>query len=131
MSDLGKGMRLTGLAGAALLLGACAVGPDYRAPAPEVGASFDGRALVESQQAAPEARWIISDFTVPERGWRRLRARAIHALMYAFFRVTTRLPARHWTKPDPMLERAGFRLTGRRTTEWGLLQADLWRRPSA
>jgi len=80
--------------------------------------------------AAPDARWIISDFAVPARGWRRLRARAIHALMYGFFRIVTRLPARRLTRPDPLLEQAGFRLVGRRTTEWGLLQADLWARPS-
>ena len=65
---------------------------------------------------------------MPERGWRRWRARAIHALMYAFFRVATRLPARRHTNPDPFLLRAGFRLRGRRTSEWGLLQADLWQR---
>jgi len=83
-----------------------------------------------SAAATPGARWINSDFTVPERGWRRWRARAIHTLMYAFFRVTTRLPARRWTSPDPFLKRAGFRLSGRRTFEWGLLQADLWQRGS-
>ena len=76
----------------------------------------------------PEARWIVSDFAVPDRGLRRLRARAVHALMYRFFRVVTRLPARRLTRPDPLLEQAGFRLLGRRTTEWGLLQADLWQR---
>ena len=78
--------------------------------------------------ATPGARWIISDFAVPARGWPRLRARAVHALMYGFFRVVTRLPARRLTRPDPLLEQAGFRLLGRRTTEWGLLQADLWQR---
>jgi len=76
--------------------------------------------------AAPGARWIVSDFALPAHGARRWRARAIHALMYRFFRVATRLPARRWTSPDPLLERAGFRLSGRRTSEWGLLQADLW-----
>ena len=81
-----------------------------------------------AEAAAPGARWLISDFTVPEHGWRRWRARAIHALMYQFFRVTTRLPARRWTNPDRLLERAGFRLVGRRTSEWGLLHADLWHR---
>jgi SAM-dependent methyltransferase len=78
--------------------------------------------------ATPNARWIISDFAVPARGWRRLRARAIHALMYLFFRLATRLPARRLTRPDSLLEQAGFQLLGRRTTEWGLLQADLWQR---
>jgi SAM-dependent methyltransferase len=79
-----------------------------------------------AEATAPGARWLVSDFIVPARGWRRTRARAIHALMYGFFRVATRLPARCWTNPDPLLERAGFRLAGRRTSEWGLLQADLW-----
>ena len=78
--------------------------------------------------AAPDARWIVSDFAVPTHGWRRIRARAVHALMYGFFRVVTRLPARRWTNPDALLERAGFQLVGRRTSEWGLLQADLWQR---
>ncbi len=77
---------------------------------------------------APRARWIVSDFAVPTRGLRRWRARAVHALMYRFFRVFTRLPAQRLTRPDSLLEQAGFRLLGRRTTEWGLLQADLWQR---
>ncbi len=78
--------------------------------------------------AAPDAVWLVSDFAVPDRGLRRLRARAVHALMYVFFRVATRLPARRLTRPDALLEDAGFRLRGRRTSEWGLLQADWWER---
>jgi ubiquinone/menaquinone biosynthesis C-methylase UbiE len=78
--------------------------------------------------ATTDARWIISDFAVPERGLARLRARAVHGLMYGFFRTVTRLPARRLTPPDPYLTAAGFRLRGRRTSEWGLLQADLWER---
>jgi SAM-dependent methyltransferase len=78
--------------------------------------------------ATPDARWIVSDFTLPPRGVRRLRAQAVHALMYGFFRRVTRLPARRLTPPDPLLAAAGFRLAGRRTSEWGLLQADLWQR---
>lgn len=78
--------------------------------------------------ATPAARWIVSDFSVPPRGLARLRARAVHALMYVFFRLATRLPARRWTCPDALLRAAGFALVGRRTSEWGLLQADLWQR---
>ena len=78
--------------------------------------------------ATPEARWIVSDFAVPACGWRRIRARAVHALMYGFFRVATRLPARRLTSPDTLLQGAGFQLRGRHTSEWGLLQADWWQR---
>jgi ubiquinone/menaquinone biosynthesis C-methylase UbiE len=88
------------------------------------------RAVVAQLAAAatPAAQWLVSDFTVPERGLRRVRAQAVHALMYAFFRVATRLPARRLTRPDALLEAAGFRLRGRRPSEWGLLQADWWER---
>lgn len=88
------------------------------------------RAVVESLAAlaTPDAVWIVSDFAIPLRGARRVRARAVHALMYRFFRTVTHLPARRLTPPDAALVDAGFRLAGRRTSEWGLLQADLWRR---
>ena len=81
--------------------------------------------------ATPEAQWIISDFAVPAGGLGRIRARAVHALMYAFFRVATRLPARRLTDPADFLRAAGFALRGRRTSEWGLLQADWWQRGAA
>jgi ubiquinone/menaquinone biosynthesis C-methylase UbiE len=81
-----------------------------------------------AQSAARDAVWINVDFAVPARGWKRWRAQAIHALMYAFFRVTTRLPARRWTAPDELLAAQGFRLESRSESEWGLLRADVWRR---
>lgn len=81
--------------------------------------------------AAPDARWVVSDFTVPPRGLARLRARFVHALMYAFFRVVTGLRAARVTSPDPLLAAQGFTLTGRKTSEWGLLHADLWSRTAS
>lgn len=78
--------------------------------------------------AASRATWLVADFAVPARGPARWRAQAAHAAMYAFFRRVTGIPARRLTPPDPYLERAGFRLAGRRTFSWGLLQADVWRR---
>lgn len=78
--------------------------------------------------ATPAARWVVSDFTVPPRGLARLRARLVHALMYAFFRLVTGLRARAVTAPDRLLASQGFALAGRRTSEWGLLHADLWAR---
>ncbi|WP_221029359.1 class I SAM-dependent methyltransferase [Actomonas aquatica] len=79
--------------------------------------------------AAPRADWLVTDFTVPpQRGWRRLRARGAHALMYGTFRLVTGLEARQLTPPDSNLQRAGFSLAARRTFNHGLLQADHWRR---
>jgi SAM-dependent methyltransferase len=78
--------------------------------------------------AAPDAVWLIADFAVPAHGPARWRARAVHALMYAFFRTIVGLPARHLTPPDHLLRAEGFALAGRRESEWGLLRTDVWRR---
>lgn len=84
-----------------------------------------------ARAATPDARWIVSDFVLPATRLARWRARAVHWLMYLFFRVVTRLPARRWTEPDALLRAHGFSLAGRRNSEWGLLRADFWRRAPA
>ncbi|MES2693186.1 MAG: class I SAM-dependent methyltransferase [Verrucomicrobiota bacterium] len=84
-----------------------------------------------ARAARPQARWLVSDFAVPERGSARLRALAVHALMYAFFRRLTRIRARRVTAPDGFLQAHGFTLAGRTTSEWGLLHSDLWLRHEA
>jgi len=78
--------------------------------------------------ARPRAKWLVADFALPPAGWARRRARAVHALMYGFFRPVTGIPARRWTEPDPQLRAHGFALAGRRPSEWGLLRSDLWQR---
>lgn len=81
--------------------------------------------------ARPDAQWLLCDFQIPQHGWRRARARVIHALMYAFFRRVTGLEARHWTSPDACLRRAGFELDRRWVACGGLLHTDVWLRGSA
>lgn len=78
--------------------------------------------------STPRSLWLVSDFQIPRHGWKRWRARAIHALMYAAFRRVTSISARAVSPPDPFLERAGFSLAGRQELNHGLLHADLWRR---
>ena len=81
--------------------------------------------------AASTARnctWLLSDFRLPEGGWRRSRGRVVHALMYGFFRVATKLEARRVTPPDDALRAGGFALAERRLFNAGLIHSDLWRR---
>lgn len=70
----------------------------------------------------------MADFAVTERGMARLRAKAVHALMYGFFRRLTGIGARSLTEPAPFLTAQGFDLTQQRDSEWGLLRSDLWLR---
>ncbi|MDB6137842.1 MAG: Methyltransferase type 12 [Verrucomicrobiaceae bacterium] len=81
-----------------------------------------------SQAAKPRAQWLLGDFKVADRGVRRLRSRLILALMYAFFRRATRLPARQITAPDKMLSATGFKRTHRIEIDWGMLHSDVWER---
>jgi hypothetical protein len=78
--------------------------------------------------AASNSCWLIADFSLPARGPALWRARAVHSLMYAFFRRVVGLPAQRLTPPDALLEAHGYQLVGRRDFDWGLLRADLWRR---
>ena len=81
-----------------------------------------------ARSAKRNAVWLVTDFAVPERGFWQWRARAVHALMYAFFRCVVGLPARQLTPPDRLLRQNGFELERRAEFEWGLLRADVWRR---
>ena len=91
--------------------------------------SLDRVVATLAAAARPTAAWIITDFIVPPQpGWQRLRARAVHALMYGAFRVATGWEARCLTPPDARLTAVGFALAARKTFNHGLLQADLWRR---
>ena len=78
--------------------------------------------------AAPNAVWLVVDFSVPARGPARWRAQAVHALMYLFFKAFTSLSARKQTEPDKLLRIPGFQLEERQEYEWGLVRADVWRR---
>jgi len=81
-----------------------------------------------ANSASANSVWLMTDFAVPKAGPARLRAKAIHALMYGFFRAIAALPARRLTPPDGSLAEHGFKLTHRREFEWGLLRSDVWRR---
>ena len=74
------------------------------------------------------ARWLVTDFQIPARGWQRIRARIIHWLMYRFFRSVTNLPASALTPPQDFLRKSHFTRLSHREFEWGLLYAELWQR---
>jgi hypothetical protein len=79
--------------------------------------------------ASHASNWLVADFQIAPRGWRKIRSRVIVGLLYRFFRATTRLSANRLTPPDPYLAQCGFRLQQRVEQDHGLLQSDWWTRP--
>ena len=76
---------------------------------------------------APDAVWLISDFAVPARGWRRAAAHLlIRSLYFAFF-LLTRLRVQHLPDHVCALEHAGFSRLRQKTFLDGLLFTELWR----
>lgn len=74
--------------------------------------------------------WLVADFQVPTRGLARWRAQLWLRFLYRFFAMTTETEARALVDPSGYLEKSGFQLLSRRTTQWGLLRSDLWKNRS-
>lgn len=82
-----------------------------------------------ARAARPGASWLVSDFQAPVRpGLARLRAQVALWLMYRFFRLVTRLPARRLAVPGPVLQKYGFIRRGHVEFNRGLLYAEWWQK---
>lgn len=81
--------------------------------------------------STPSAQWLIGDFFMPDRGWRRNRAFVIEWMLYRFFRAVTGLSARRLVCPDPYLEANGFKAVAARNSDWDLLRSTWWIRRGA
>lgn len=81
-----------------------------------------------AKSARAKASWLNVDFAIPNRGPWRWRAQAVHFLMYRFFRVVTKLPARKMTSPNGLLRAQGFEPAAHREFDHGLIVAELWNR---
>ena len=72
--------------------------------------------------AAPNARWLVADFTAARRG------KPLVALMYAFFRLLANISASRLVDYTPFLHQHGFLRQVDREFHAGLVRAELWRR---
>lgn len=79
---------------------------------------------------APQAKWLWADFRMPERGWARLRARASMALLYAFFRWQTGIPARRLPPAEEVVAAAGFSSRECQDRQGGMVRTRLFIRPN-
>lgn len=82
-----------------------------------------------SDALAPGGRWIVGDFRCGGKGAVRTRAAWKLAVMYAFFRLATRLSAKSLADPKPFLFANGLVRVEELTWQGGFLSAALWQRP--
>lgn len=75
----------------------------------------------------PGALWLWADFSLPDRGMARWRARVWLALLYAYFRWQTGLAARELPPVESFFTKHNFRRTACRTSQWKLLRSEVWK----
>ncbi len=87
--------------------------------------SSDARRVVERINLAltPAAKWLYADFSLPERGIARLRARLWLAVLYAFFRWQTGLSVKNLPSSEALIHAAGFAIKTELTLQFGLLRS--------
>lgn len=71
----------------------------------------------------PHGQWLFVDFTIPPRGWRRLRARLWVGLLYRFFAWQTGLDVRELPPSESILRRAGLMPAAEATFEHGMIRS--------
>ncbi len=92
----------------------------------------DVTALIErfSPRMSQDGIWLVSEFALPEKGWRRLGARmVIFSLYYAFF-VLTGLRVRHIPNYPKAFHDNGFHLLEKAVYLGGMLITEVWERQS-
>lgn len=85
-------------------------------------------ALVErtAPHLTANACWLVSEFAIPEQGWRRGAARLLVRSLYFAFGVMTHLRVRKIPDYSSILMRNGFRLQQQTRFVGGLLVAEIW-----
>ena len=81
-----------------------------------------------AQAAAPNAIWLLADFTIPKGGFASAHARTLVAVMYWFFRLVAGIEANQLVDPSPFLRVEGFTLARERLFRLGMVKSQLWRK---
>lgn len=81
-----------------------------------------------AEAANPGAVWLVADFCLPERGYRRWRAKAWVAILYWACRALTGIGPGRVPDYPAMLRGAGFFLEAERRCQAGMLLTQIWRR---
>ena len=87
----------------------------------------DARGVIDRVAAGlnPNGAWLVSDFAIPAKGWRRWHARMWIGTMYRFFRATTGLEARQLPPIERLLAEAGMRRVERGEERAGMMYSEV------
>jgi ubiquinone/menaquinone biosynthesis C-methylase UbiE len=80
-----------------------------------------------ARSLTPGGRWLVGDFALPHGRVACVAAHVLLAVMYAFFNLTTRIPAWRLVDPRPFLRAQGLTLEREELRLGGFLSASLWR----
>jgi SAM-dependent methyltransferase len=91
----------------------------------------DARQLIRrlANALTPDGIWLMSEFAVPDKGWRRLHARIWIATMYRFFGIATGLGASALPPIERLMQEASMTRTDQEKARAGLMISEVWRRP--
>ncbi len=91
----------------------------------------EARGLIHRLVSAmtPGAVWLVGEFAIPERGWRRWHATAWIWTMYRFFGAITGLRTRALPPFEALLTEAGLRKLEWSEERWGLIRSEVWGKP--
>ena len=81
-----------------------------------------------ARAAAKDATWLVSEFSIPEKGIERVQARCWLWTMYCFFRATAGIEASELIDYTPFLRAERFVLMRQHLFGEGLLKSELWKR---
>ncbi|HTU51699.1 MAG TPA: class I SAM-dependent methyltransferase [Acidobacteriaceae bacterium] len=77
-----------------------------------------------------DAIWLVSEFAVPDRGWRRLGARMVIRGLYFAFLVLTGLQVRKIPNHAKAFDDKGFHVVEKSAYLGGMLRTEVWQRRS-
>ena len=75
----------------------------------------------------PCGLWVMTDFSIPESGWRRIHAQLWIRVMYWFFGLATGLQTQALPPIPELLLQAGLQQIQKVESRAGLISSELWR----
>jgi SAM-dependent methyltransferase len=89
----------------------------------------DARQLIRQLKKAltPDGIWLVSEFAIPDKGWRGLHASIWIDVMYRFFGIATGLSARALPPIGRLMREAGMIRTDQEKARAGLMVSEVWR----